>query len=241
MALVEGSFTMTEVGGQSPRGGAFRVQLSGIIAACQALLLGAAQAQEPQTALEEIVVTAQFRTQSVQDTPIAISAMSGDALARRNAMDIADASNFAPNVALSRGAGGFGQMAGIFIRGVGQADPHFAVEPGVGVYVDDVYSRLSPGAPCTMSANVGDAEIEVPATVGVRRSVVERGSGRNEPRGRVLLREPVWPTVCAVLRRDWATRVAARMVCDLAARAVTADGATLMRRRRWPRIRRCRA
>ena len=101
---------------------------------------------ELETMLETVVVTAEFRQQSAQDTPIALSALSGDALERRNARDIADASNFSPNVSLSRGAAGFGQMAGVFIRGVGQADPHFAVEPGVGVYVDDVYYGVLTGA-----------------------------------------------------------------------------------------------
>ena len=96
--------------------------------------------------LEEIVVTAQFRAQRLQDTPIAISAMSADALQQKGAMDIAAAANLAPNVALSRGAGGFGQMASVFIRGVGQADPHFAVEPGVGMYIDDVYYGVMTGA-----------------------------------------------------------------------------------------------
>ena len=37
-------------------------------------------------------------------------------------------------------------MSAIFIRGVGQADPHFAVEPGVGMYVDDVYFGVLTGS-----------------------------------------------------------------------------------------------
>ncbi|MCP5145973.1 MAG: TonB-dependent receptor [Gammaproteobacteria bacterium] len=96
--------------------------------------------------LEEIIVTAQFRSENLQETPIAITAVTGEMLDARNARDIADASNWAPNVQLSRGAAGFGQMASIFIRGVGQADPHFAVEPGVGMYLDDVYYGVLTGA-----------------------------------------------------------------------------------------------
>lgn len=104
-----------------------------------------AQAAETDV-LEEVVVTAQFREQRVQDTPIAISAISADMLEDKSASDIASAASLSPNVALARGAGGFGQMASIFIRGVGQADPHFAVEPGVGMYVDDVYYGVLTGA-----------------------------------------------------------------------------------------------
>ncbi len=96
--------------------------------------------------IQEITVTAQYRRQSVQDTPLAISALSGDSLQSRNIVDMAQAVGLAPNVSVTRNAGGFGQMASIFIRGVGQADPHFAVEPGVGVYVDDVYYGVMPGS-----------------------------------------------------------------------------------------------
>lgn len=94
----------------------------------------------------DIVVTAQFRSQRLQDTPIAISAMSGDMLESKSASDIVSASTSVPNVNLSRGQGGFGQFASIFIRGVGQGDVHFAVEPGVGMYLDDVYYGVMSGA-----------------------------------------------------------------------------------------------
>ena len=96
--------------------------------------------------LEEIIVTAQFRAQNVQQTPISISAFDAAMLDARSATDINDAANLAPNVTLSRGAAGFGQMSAIFIRGVGQADPHFAVEPGVGMYIDDVYFGVLTGS-----------------------------------------------------------------------------------------------
>jgi iron complex outermembrane receptor protein len=97
-------------------------------------------------AVDEIVVTAQFRAQNLQDTPIAISAFTGAMLERKGAGDIAAAANFAPNVNLSKGQGGFGQFASVFVRGVGQSDIHFAVEPGVGIYVDDVYYGVMSGA-----------------------------------------------------------------------------------------------
>ncbi len=109
--------------------------------------LAAAQQPAPQSqGLEEIIVTAQFRAQNVQQTPISISAFDAEMLDARAATDINDAANLAPNVTLSRGAAGFGQMSAIFIRGVGQADPHFAVEPGVGMYIDDVYFGVMTGS-----------------------------------------------------------------------------------------------
>ena len=93
-----------------------------------------------------IVVTAQFREQDLQETPIAISAFNAEALAEKGVSDIIGAANLAPNVQLSAGAGNFGGMAAIFIRGVGQSDPHFAVEPGVGMYIDDVYYGVLTGS-----------------------------------------------------------------------------------------------
>jgi iron complex outermembrane receptor protein len=113
-------------------------------AMAQAPAPDAAPAAAPGT--EEIVVTAQFRSQRLQDTPIAITAMTGQMLERRSATDIVSASTAVPNVNLSRGQGGFGQFASVFIRGVGQGDVHFAVEPGVGMYIDDIYYGVMSGA-----------------------------------------------------------------------------------------------
>ncbi|MEO8464473.1 MAG: TonB-dependent receptor [Gammaproteobacteria bacterium] len=124
---------------------------------CQArvatLALGVAAAIAAPTALaqqggqlEEILVTAQFRSQNVQQTPIAITAYDAAMLEARGNLNIGDAANIAPNVQLSPHATGFGQMSAIFIRGVGQADPHFAVDPGVGMYIDDVYFGVLTGA-----------------------------------------------------------------------------------------------
>lgn len=101
----------------------------------------AAQAQQPapEAGLEEIVVTAQFRQQNLQDTPIAITAVSGSMLDARGQTNIAQVAAQAPNVSLRPQPqnGGSGLIA--FIRGVGQVDFNYALDPGVGVYVDDVY------------------------------------------------------------------------------------------------------
>jgi iron complex outermembrane receptor protein len=89
--------------------------------------------------LEEIVVTAQFKEQNVQDTPIAITAVTGEMIDARGQNTIEEISAQAPNVTLTR-AGSFAGPALIgFIRGVGQTDFNPALEPGVGLYVDDVY------------------------------------------------------------------------------------------------------
>ena len=88
---------------------------------------------------DDIVVTAQFREQSVQDTPLAITAVTGETLAARGQTNITDLGSFAPNVNLSQAAAIQGNAVAAFIRGIGQEDANFALEPGVGIYIDDVY------------------------------------------------------------------------------------------------------
>lgn len=99
-----------------------------------------AEAQEADTGgIAEIVVTAQFRQQNLQDTPLSITALSGEALVARGQTNIAEAAAEAPNVTLTPQTHYLGPGIIAFIRGVGQSDPNFALEPGVGMYIDDVY------------------------------------------------------------------------------------------------------
>ncbi len=101
---------------------------------------GTAQAQTPANdALEEVIVTAQFREQNLQETPLAITAITGDMLERRSQTDISEVARQAPNVTLAAQNQEYASGLIAYIRGIGQNDPNFAVEPGVGIYVDDVY------------------------------------------------------------------------------------------------------
>jgi len=70
--------------------------------------------------LEEIVVTAQFRSQNLQDTPIAITALNSEMMEARGQTNVTDISASAPNVTIQPANAGFGNAAAIFIRGVGQ-------------------------------------------------------------------------------------------------------------------------
>jgi iron complex outermembrane recepter protein len=98
-----------------------------------------APAADEETGIADIVVTAQFRNQKLQDTPLAITAVDSALLEARGQTDIAAVAAQAPNVTLRAQpqSGGIGLIA--FIRGVGQTDFNYALEPGVGIYVDDVY------------------------------------------------------------------------------------------------------
>jgi iron complex outermembrane receptor protein len=95
----------------------------------------AAQEEE----LEEVVVTAQFVQQNLQETPLAITAITGDMLEARSQTKIADVTAQTPNVILQVNPAGGGNSMRAYIRGVGQGDQSPSVDPGVGIYVDDVY------------------------------------------------------------------------------------------------------
>jgi len=99
-----------------------------------------------QDGVEEIVVTAQFREQNLQDTPLAITAISGAMLEARSQTNIAQVANQAPSVTLKGQGATYGSSLVGNIRGVGQHDFSAAVEPGVGLYVDDVYYATLTGS-----------------------------------------------------------------------------------------------
>lgn len=86
-----------------------------------------------------IVVTAQFREQNLQDTPLSITAVDANLLESRNQTDLSKIAAQAPNVTLNAMGGAYGSSLGASIRGIGQFDFNPAYEPGVGMYIDDVY------------------------------------------------------------------------------------------------------
>lgn len=109
----------------------------------------AAQATSPESgALQEIVVTAQKRSENVQSVPVAITAVSAASLQAKGIHDVVDLAGQAPNVTLRSTAqfGGSSSVLISYIRGIGQNDFAFNLEPGVGVYIDGVYLARNIGA-----------------------------------------------------------------------------------------------
>jgi len=94
----------------------------------------------------DIVVTAQFRSQRLQDTPLSITAVDANLLAARNQTDVSQIAAQSPNVQLTQMGGAFGSSMAVYIRGIGQYDFNPAYEPGVGMYVDDVYYATLTGS-----------------------------------------------------------------------------------------------
>jgi len=99
---------------------------------------GAAMAQD-EPVLDVITVTAQFREQNLQQTPIAITAVNAQMMEDRSQSSVYEISAQAPSVTLKPQGAAFGPSLGANIRGIGQFDFNPAYEPGVGMYVDDVY------------------------------------------------------------------------------------------------------
>ncbi|WP_126173039.1 TonB-dependent receptor [Altericroceibacterium xinjiangense] len=96
--------------------------------------------------VEEIIVTAQFRQQNLQDTPLAITAVSAAMLEARSQTNIAEVAQQAPSVTLRQQGTAYGPSMAANIRGIGQYDFNPALEPGVGLYIDDVYYATLTGS-----------------------------------------------------------------------------------------------
>lgn len=102
-------------------------------------------AAQAQMVLEEVVVTARRREESLQETPVAVSAFSSEALEEFGMRDIADLRKVAPNVDLYDGNGTTG-AGNVFIRGVGARNTGVNFDSGVGIYIDGVYVSRPDGA-----------------------------------------------------------------------------------------------
>jgi iron complex outermembrane receptor protein len=101
-------------------------------------------AQKAKT-LESVTVTARKREETLQDVPIAVTAFTADSLDKLNIQDIGDLGTQVPNMTIYA-ARGSNTTITAYIRGVGQSDPLWGVDPGVGLYLDDVYLARPQGA-----------------------------------------------------------------------------------------------
>jgi iron complex outermembrane receptor protein len=103
-------------------------------------------AQDEEGRLEEVVVSAQFREERLQNTPIAITAFTEENLEARGVASVTELDAFVPNAVIQPLGAGWGATMAAFIRGVGLGDNILSFEPGVPIYVDDVYIGRPQGA-----------------------------------------------------------------------------------------------
>ncbi|WP_279245967.1 TonB-dependent receptor [Candidatus Litorirhabdus singularis] len=95
--------------------------------------------------LEEVIVTARKRQESLQETPIAVTALGAEALREAGVRNLADLNSIAPNIEV-QSANGNAPLANIYIRGIGQRNSGPNIDSGVGIYIDDVYVGRPDGA-----------------------------------------------------------------------------------------------
>jgi iron complex outermembrane recepter protein len=93
--------------------------------------------------LEEVIVTATRNETNLQQTPIAVTAISGQALAERDSTSLLDIANAVPSLSIGSRSGTAAENGSIAIRGMGVDAT--GSSPAVGVYVDDVYFASGPG------------------------------------------------------------------------------------------------
>lgn len=126
--------------------------------------------------LEEVIVTAQKREQSLQDVPIAVSAFNAAMLEKTGVRDMFDLQTNAPSLIV--GQTQTATNTTFSIRGIFTSSQNFGLEPSVGLYVDGVY-RARQGS---MINNMVDV-----ASVEVLRGPQGTLFGRNSPAGAIQI------------------------------------------------------
>ncbi len=90
--------------------------------------------------LEEVIVTARRREENIQETPIAVTAISGDALREQGITNTSELTKSVPSLQINKG-----QSNQIYIRGIGERTGFARVDPTVGVYLDDMFLPRADG------------------------------------------------------------------------------------------------
>ena len=93
--------------------------------------------------MEEVVVTATKREQTLQEVPVAVSVTSGETLERARILDILDLQSVVPSLRVPQFQSS--TQVNFVIRGFGNGANNAGIEPSVGVFIDGVYRSRSAG------------------------------------------------------------------------------------------------
>jgi iron complex outermembrane receptor protein len=104
-----------------------------------------ARVESDSAQIEEIVVTAQKRRESLQDTPVAVSAVTAQTIEDRGITDVGSLSSIAPNLVVNQTPASSTSPA-VFIRGIGEAEPILTADAPNALYIDGVPIGRSTGA-----------------------------------------------------------------------------------------------
>jgi iron complex outermembrane receptor protein len=105
----------------------------------------AATENKEQAALEVIQVTARRTAENLQTVPVAVTSIGAEDLKQKGIENITSVQQQSPNTTLQVSRGTNSTLTA-YIRGIGQQDPLWGFEPGVGIYLDDVYMARPQGA-----------------------------------------------------------------------------------------------
>jgi len=112
------------------------VSTAAILAASSAI---AQDSEDSEGGIDRIIVTATKIATDLQDTPIAITAVTAETLETRGLTTTADLGYVVPNATFRPSQGIYGPAVSVYLRGLGQTDPQLSGEPAVAYYIDDVY------------------------------------------------------------------------------------------------------
>lgn len=87
------------------------------------------------TGIEDIIVTASRRSETLKEVPTAISAYGGEQMKSQQILSLTDVSSISPNIQITS----FATNANVAIRGIGNSQIGAGADPGVAVHVDGVY------------------------------------------------------------------------------------------------------
>lgn len=108
-------------------------------------LENSAGVEESKNTLEKIIVTSRRISENLQDIPVSVSSFSADNMEARGVQNITDLQMFVPNATLQVGRASNSTLQA-YIRGIGIQDPLWGYEPGVSIYIDEVFMARPQGA-----------------------------------------------------------------------------------------------
>jgi len=133
-----------------------------VISLAGGMSTGTALAQDAadsgRAAIEEVIVTATKRAESIYDVPMAVSAFTEDTIFKQGITDLTDVGKFVPNMTVTGFSAGHTSSINVFLRGIGLQDHLITTEPGVGVYIDGVYLGRQVGQNWSL-ANIERVEV----------------------------------------------------------------------------------
>jgi iron complex outermembrane receptor protein len=117
-----------------------------------------APTEQEVSVIEDVVVTARRRSESLQDVPIAVTAVTGESMEARGFSSLTDIQQMTPNLTFTPGTGGSSGQMSAYVRGVGEYDYIVTTDPAVAVFFDGVYQGRPFGA---LTSLMGIERVEV--------------------------------------------------------------------------------